>query len=247
MLLHGWLASADLNWPTVYDDVIAAGYRMLAIDHRGHGRGIRPAVPFRLTDCAADAAAVLRELGVGPALIFGYSMGGAIAQLMARDHPDVVAGLGLGGTAQHWQEEELRHVWKTMGLLGFSLRVFPGWTLRWGLSRTGLASDPSAAWLHAELIRHDPKAIAEAGRELSRFDSRPWLAPLDVPAAMVLTSRDDAVPPAKQLELAGALHARVFDAPILHLQVSNSPGKFNPALIELLAYLRAESSVRQLR
>jgi hypothetical protein len=124
--------------------------------------------------------------------------------------------------------------------------VFPGWTLRWGLSRTGLASDPSAAWLHAELIRHDPKAIAEAGRELSRFDSRPWLAPLDVPAAMVLTSRDDAVPPAKQLELAGALHARVFDAPILHLQVSNSPGKFNPALIELLAYLRAESSVRQL-
>jgi pimeloyl-ACP methyl ester carboxylesterase len=247
MLLHGWLASSDLNWTLVYDDVIAAGYRVIAIDHRGHGRGIRPATPFRLDDCAADAAAVLRTLDVGPALVFGYSMGGAIAQLMARDHPDVVAGLGLGGTAQHWQEAELRRVWKAMGMLGFSLRVFPGWTLRWGLTRTGLVNDPNAAWLRSELLRHDPKAIAEAGRELSRFDSRPWLTPLDIPSAMVLTSHDDAVSPEKQHELARALGARVFDAPIRHLHVSNSPRKFNPALLELLAFLGAETPVRELR
>ena len=60
--------------------------------------------PFRLADCAADAAAVLRELGVAPAVVVGYSMGGAIAQLVARDHPDVVSGLVLSGTAQHFQD-----------------------------------------------------------------------------------------------------------------------------------------------
>src|SRR5436305_9248405 len=82
MLLHGWMASADLNWSVLYSDLVRAGYRVLAIDHRGHGRGLRPLAPFRLRDCAADAAAVLRQLEVTPALIVGYSMGGAIAQLI---------------------------------------------------------------------------------------------------------------------------------------------------------------------
>src|ERR1700712_4199967 len=80
MLLHGWMASADLNWVGAYSALAGAGYRVLAIDHRGHGRGLRPLVPFRLADCAADAAAVLRELGVAPATVVGYSLGGAIAQ-----------------------------------------------------------------------------------------------------------------------------------------------------------------------
>src|SRR5438270_12401891 len=104
MLLHGWMASADLNWSVLYSDHVRAGYRVLAIDHRGHGRGLRPLDPFRLTDCAADAAGVLRTLEALPATIVGYSMGGAIAQLIARDHPDVTAGVVLGGTAQHWQD-----------------------------------------------------------------------------------------------------------------------------------------------
>src|SRR5205823_1035497 len=90
MLLHGWMATADLNWWTVYGDLVAAGYRVLAVDHRGHGRGLRPLVPFRLSDCAADAAAVLRGLDLAPALVVGYSMGGAIAQHVAHEHPDVV-------------------------------------------------------------------------------------------------------------------------------------------------------------
>src|SRR5947199_10370275 len=108
MLLHGWMASGDLNWAGAYGALIAAGYRVLAIDHRGHGRGLRQLVPFRLADCAADAAATLRALQLAPALVVGYSMGGAIAQLVARDHPDVVGGLVLSGTAQHWQEPQVR-------------------------------------------------------------------------------------------------------------------------------------------
>src|SRR5436305_10447818 len=79
MRLHGWMASADLNWCGAYGSLIEAGYRVLAIDHRGHGRGLRPLERFRLTHCAADAAGVLRTLDVGPALVVGYSMGGAIA------------------------------------------------------------------------------------------------------------------------------------------------------------------------
>ena len=86
LLLHGWTVTADLNWSSVYEPLVDAGYRVLAMDHRGHGRGLRSPRPFRLSDCADDAAALLETLDVGPVLAVGYSMGGPIAQLLARDH-----------------------------------------------------------------------------------------------------------------------------------------------------------------
>jgi pimeloyl-ACP methyl ester carboxylesterase len=238
MLLHGWMATADLNWVGTYRDLIGAGYRVLAIDHRGHGRGLRPLVKFRLTDCAADAAGVLRTLGVAPALVVGYSMGGAIAQLVTRDHPDVVSGVILSGTAQHWQEPALRRYWLAMGAMGLSLAVFPSqfWTI--GLKRGGIGADARSAWLESELMRHSAKDVAEAGRELGRFDSRPWLKRLDVPAAVVLTSRDDLVPPRKQRELAQALEAEVFEAPIRHIQVTRAGAKYNQPLLRALEFVR---------
>ncbi len=58
LLLHGWTVSADLNFFAVYDE-LAARHRVIALDHRGHGRGMRPRTPFSLEDCADDAAALL--------------------------------------------------------------------------------------------------------------------------------------------------------------------------------------------
>ncbi len=242
-MLHGWIASADLNFGGLYDDVIAAGYRVISIDHRGHGRGPRPLVPFRLTDCADDAAAVIRVLGIGPVIVYGYSMGGAIAQLVARDHPDVIAGLVLSGTAQHWQEVELRRSWKAMPFIGFGLSVAPG--RGWGaaLKHVGVKRGPGAGWVHAEMTRHSARAISQAGSELGRFDSRAWLRPQPFPTAVVLTTADDAVPPAKQRELAAALEATVFESPVRHLEVAAmasdaSAQRYNPVLIEALDHVR---------
>ncbi len=241
MLLHGWMASADLNWGGAYDDLAGAGYRVLAVDHRGHGRGVRPLGPFRLADCAADAAGVLRTLELAPALVVGYSMGGAIAQLVARDHPDVVAGLVLSGTAQHWQDRETRRVWRAMGLMGLSLSLFPRATWRAGLRRVGIPENERTAWLQSEMMRHSASDLAEAGRELGRFDSRPWLGGVQAPVAVVLTTRDDAVSPRKQRDLAAAAKADVFEAPIRHMEIVTRAGDYNPAL---LAALEAVSSAR---
>jgi 3-oxoadipate enol-lactonase len=235
MLLHGWMVSADLNWFGAYGDLVEAGYRVLAIDHRGHGRGLRPLTPFRLVDCAADAASVLRELGVAPAVVAGYSMGGAIAQLLARDHPDVATGVVLSGTAQHWQDPQTSRVWKTMGALGFMLSVAPRLTWRAGFRRAGLRDSRESAWMHSELMRNSAHDVAEAGRELGRFDSRPWLHSVRPPVAVVITTRDDAVPPHKQRELAAAANAAVFEAPINHLELGSRARDYNPALLQALA------------
>jgi 3-oxoadipate enol-lactonase len=235
MLLHGWMADADMNWCGAYGDLAAAGYRVLAIDHRGHGRGLRQLGDFRLTDCAADAAGALRELGVAPALVVGYSMGGAIAQLMARDHSDVLAGLVLSATAQHWQDQRTRRAFRALGALGLALSVAPRATWRAGFRRAGLRESPDTAWAQSELMRHSARDIAEAGRELGRFDSRPWLRPLPIPTAVVLTTRDELVAPGKQRQLAAALQAPIFEAPISHLQITTAGALYNPVLLEALA------------
>jgi pimeloyl-ACP methyl ester carboxylesterase len=233
MLLHGWVVTADLNWHSAYQPLVDAGYRVLAIDHRGHGRGLRSMDPFRLVDCAADAAAVVRELDAGPAIFVGYSMGGTIAQLIARDHRDAVAGVVLSGTAQHFQDPATMKVWRWMGAFGFALSLAPRAAWRAGFKQAEIPySSPRTAWWLAEMMRHSAVDIAEAGRELSRFDSRPWLSAIDVPAASVITSKDNSVAPTRQQELAEAIGGQVFEVPLDHLAITVEAQQYNPALIQ---------------
>ena len=89
LLLHGWTASSALNWFTTFP-VLSRSFDVVAIDHRGHGRGIRSRRRFRLEDCADDAVALADVLGIDRFVPVGYSMGGPVAQLIWRRHPDRV-------------------------------------------------------------------------------------------------------------------------------------------------------------
>ena len=62
VLLHGWTATADLNWFRCYA-ALGERYRVIAFDHRGHGTGLRSKKPFRLEDCADDAVDRDRRVG----------------------------------------------------------------------------------------------------------------------------------------------------------------------------------------
>jgi 3-oxoadipate enol-lactonase len=239
MLLHGWMASADLNWSAAYGDLQDAGYRVLAIDHRGHGRGLRPMERFRLRDCAADAAAVLRFLELAPAVVAGYSMGGAIAQLVAYEHADVVRGLVLSGTALHWQDKEVQRRFRALGVFGLTISVAPRIAWQLGFRATGLRRSADTAWLESELMRHSASDITEAGRELGRFDARPWASTVKAPVAVALTTKDDLVPPRKQRQLAEAYRAQVFEAPVRHIELGTHSADYNPALLQAIAAVSA--------
>jgi 3-oxoadipate enol-lactonase len=239
MLLHGWMVSADLNWHAAYEPLVQAGYRVLAIDHRGHGRGLRTTMPFRLTDCAADAVAAVRALGLAPAIFVGYSMGGTIAQLIARDHRDAVTGIVLSGTSQHFQDPETVRLWRVMGGLRLLLSVAPRSAWRAGFRQLGIPMSPEAAWWQSEMMRNSPRDVAEGGRELGRFDSRPWLESVDVPAAAVITAGDKSVPPRNQRQAAAALRATVYEVDIDHLEVTTRASEYNPALLQAVATVAA--------
>ncbi len=73
-------------------------YRVTTFDNRGVGRSSTPDGPFRITDFAADTAALMRELGLERAHVVGSSMGGAIAQELTLAEPGRVRSLVLNGT-----------------------------------------------------------------------------------------------------------------------------------------------------
>jgi pimeloyl-ACP methyl ester carboxylesterase len=237
LLLHGWMVSADLNWLRAYDPLADAGYRVLAIDHRGHGRGLRSHAPFRLADCADDAAAVIEALGVGPVTAVGYSMGGPITQLLARRHPHVLRSIVLCATSREWQAPAFQRLWRTMWLLRLTVALAPVGFATAMLRASGVPEDASTAWFTAELSRGDAAAMAEAGRELGRFDSRLWLGELKVPAAVVVTANDRSVPPSMQRALAEQLGAPTFEVAGDHFVVGLADGPFNAGLLAALERL----------
>ena len=98
MLIHGVACTAELNWGKVFAP-LAAHFRVVAADLRGHGDGIRAGSRFRLEDCADDVAALAAVLGTGKFTAVGYSMGGMVAQLVYQRHASLVSGLVLCSTA----------------------------------------------------------------------------------------------------------------------------------------------------
>jgi pimeloyl-ACP methyl ester carboxylesterase len=214
LLLHGWTVSADLNFFAVYDE-LAARNRVIALDHRGHGRGLRPPIAFSLEDCADDAAALLGELGAGPAVVVGFSMGGAIALLLHHRHPQLVAGMVFCGTALEWKDSARdRLVWRGMSLLEVALRSGTGEGLVARVLREVVDGSPELEalepWVRGEFHRGYPPDLAGAGRALSTYDGRPLAPDVDVPCAVVVTTSDETVRPERQYELADALGAEIL-------------------------------------
>lgn len=85
-------------WAGARDD-FAARHRVIVFDHRGTGDSDKPAQPpYSTRGFAGDAIAILDELGVARAHVYGVSMGGRIGQWLAIDHAARVGALVLGCT-----------------------------------------------------------------------------------------------------------------------------------------------------
>jgi pimeloyl-ACP methyl ester carboxylesterase len=215
LLLHGWTVSADLNFFPVYGR-LAAAYRVIALDLRGHGRGMRSGEPVTLEDCADDAAALLDQIGVDRVIAVGYSMGGPVGMLLAQRHPGRVRALVMQATALEWHDAmHERLVWHLLSVFEAGLRLGSGADLAERVLRQAAEEQPELEalrpWLTAEFGRGLAAELAAAGRVLSRYDARPWAADLGLPAAVLITTRDRLVRPAKQRELARALSADVIE------------------------------------
>ena len=203
VLLHGWTATADLNWFTCFEE-LGKHFNVVALDHRGHGQGIRSRSAFRLEDCADDVVALADILGINTFIPVGYSMGGTIAQLIWKQHEHRVNGLVLCSTAPIFaksREERLGF----LGLTGLATiaRFTPTQTVDWITEQVYLQRKAEGLdqWAIEEMSGHDWRQILEAGKEIGSFNSLKWLSEVDVPTSVVITTQDQVIPPERQQRL----------------------------------------------
>ncbi|KQT53718.1 alpha/beta hydrolase [Aureimonas sp. Leaf454] len=101
LLVHGFASSMTVNWvdPGWVSTLTGAGYRVLAFDHRGHGRSDKPHdesayAPQRM---ASDVRALMAARHVERAALFGYSMGARVSAFAAIETPTLFPALIFGG------------------------------------------------------------------------------------------------------------------------------------------------------
>jgi pimeloyl-ACP methyl ester carboxylesterase len=91
------LAAVLDNWDPRVVDGIAAKHRVITFDNRGVGAS-SGSTPTTIQEMARDAVTFIRALGLEQVDLFGFSMGGMIAQVIAQQEPQLVRRMILAGT-----------------------------------------------------------------------------------------------------------------------------------------------------
>ncbi len=230
VLVHGWGDDSMAIYPRLIP-LLAADHHVVAVDNRNHGKSDSVRGRYEITTMADELDAVLDQLGIIEATVFGYSMGGMVAQHLARRHPDRVARLGLSGTAAAIPPLADTGVLAEVGLALVRAaervsRSEVSWLRTQYLRRVGAVADEHARWYYTAHQNRDPDLYWGSGDAISGFDSRSWVGDLGVPTMVVVTTRDQLMAPRWQWDLVDRLQdpavvevAGRHEAPLTHPEV----------------------------
>jgi 3-oxoadipate enol-lactonase len=195
VLLHGLMATGDMfRWLV---EPLRPHFRLIVPDLPGHGRSKDVPGPYTVEAMTAHLAAALDDRGIRDAHVMGYSHGGAVAQQLARTAPATVSSLALVATYAYniATPRERLEGWLAPNLVRLlGMRRMAALVARPGTGGGPPLPADRIAWLRGMLAVNDRKAMARAAAELSRFDSRPWLADLHVRTIVISGGDDTAVP-----------------------------------------------------
>jgi pimeloyl-ACP methyl ester carboxylesterase len=101
VLVHGFTVNLDRNWraPGVIRALLAKGFRVIALDNRGHGKSDKPHDLDKYgMEMVEDVVRLLDHLKLKKAHVVGYSMGAIITAKLLTTHPDRLLSATLGGS-----------------------------------------------------------------------------------------------------------------------------------------------------
>lgn len=192
-LLNGFSRPARdfVAWMTHLDQ---RGFNALTIDNRGVG-GSMLAPEFSLGDMADDVIALWDHVGVRRSIVLGVSMGGMIAQAIARRAADRLAGLVLVSTTNdhaHIRRVANPHTASevTEATRRLSAYVAPAFAAMNPRMMESVARGMMA-------VAGNPTAMAGIGRQRAAVDGHAFdRSPLDCPALVIHGDLDDIIDPA---------------------------------------------------
>lgn len=179
---------------------LSSHFRILTFDNRGVGESSIPEGPFTIADMASDVIGLMDGLSIKRANVFGISMGGLIAQVLALDYPERVMKVALGCTTPGGKGAiaPKPHVLEALSKAA-DPSVDPATAVKMRVpmlfGREFLENEPERldSWVQMA-VRYAPTPQGAAGqlRALSRFNVRDRLPQIRCPV-LVLTGSEDLV------------------------------------------------------
>ena len=203
-MVHGFTGSKE-DFSLVGPLIAAAGFRVVAYDHRGNHQSSHTPGHYDLAQLAEDVVGINAALGIERPHLLGHSFGGVVTQAAVLAHPDAFASLtlfcsgpGLPLSAGGWVTD-MHHF-----LQGKTM--FDAWKFLVENQDHGInySPDPDIESLRASRwIESDSEAIVEAASILiTAADYTDQLAQLEMPMHVVYGEFDDAWALSEQNRLA---------------------------------------------
>lgn len=247
LLLHGWTSTADITWYGVFG-LLGEHFRVIAPDLRGHGLGPRSGRRASLDDVVEDVVALIGRLELGPVALVGYSLGGAVAQRLAREHRELVAGVVLCASASRFTAVPITPRWtRILERICKFASIFPdvvSAVVAEAIMRLLYGWDGFQRWALPLMRRHRWSNVLYLAADLATYDSTAWIGEIEVPMAVLVTADDVHVPTDRQAHLAGACGARVFEMSGGHSACLSDPDHFASVLFEACEHVLGSSAGR---
>lgn len=247
LMLMG-LGGTHHGWDLVRSD-FARRHRLVLVDNRDAGDSGEATASYGLGEMAADALAVMDELGIDRFHVVGASMGGAIAQHLALQAPTRVASLVLAST---WGKTDpfltaVLHGWRAM-VERLSPEAFLAAQSVWAFTSRYFQEPPAelAAWQVEQVKRAPLKSVAAYQRQIDAclgHDLMGMFILLRTPALVVVGEEDILTPPRYARALAAALpRGEVLLVPGTgHACFLETPKAFADRVLRFLGKQRLES------
>jgi pimeloyl-ACP methyl ester carboxylesterase len=218
LLLHGGFGNSNY-FGNLVPALIEKGYRVLAMDSRGHGRSTRTNAPQTYHLMAEDVIGLLDALNIRRVKLVGWSDGGIIGLDLALNHPNRIAGLFAFGTNSD-----------PSGTMdgGDKNPVFAGYLARARDEYRALSPTPNQ-WASFEA------AMNEMWSTLPAYTAD-QLRSIKVPTTIADGEHDEVIKPEHTKYLAATIPgARIIILPnVSHFAMLQSPAEFDSAVIEFL-------------
>jgi 3-oxoadipate enol-lactonase len=223
-------------------EALSDTYRVIAYDHRDHGRSARATAPYDLAALVDDAEGLLDALSASPCQFVGLSTGGFVGMRLALRAPERFRSLTLMDTSaapEAWQQRvKYQALFGILAVAGVRPVLRSGMAAMFSSSflRDPARRDEVALW-RQRIADNDPRGIIRFGNAIfGRGDIENRLSQVKVPTLVVVGERDRPCPPARARAIATAIpQATLTVIPDAgHLSTIEQPDRVNDVLVPFL-------------